>query len=73
MYIGIRKPMLKYYLEQILGYQKEILTESQGAADKLQQGHETPPLFLLEQHVDVGSTKQYFTVNLPLSGGGETV
>lgn len=42
MYIGIRKPMLKYYLEQILGYQKEILTESQGAADKLQQGHETP-------------------------------
>jgi len=46
MYIGIKKPMLKYNLEEILSYKKEILTESQEAEDKLQQGHEMFPLFL---------------------------
>lgn len=35
MYIGIKKPMLKYYLEKILSCKKEILTESQEAKDKL--------------------------------------
>lgn len=63
MNLCIKKPMLKYYLEQILYYKKEILTESQEARTDSNGNMKRAPFFSPNQHVEVGSTEQYFIVN----------
>lgn len=63
MYICIKKPMLKYYLEQILCYKTEILTESQEARTDSKRDVKRAPFYSPNQHVEVGSTEQYFIVN----------
>lgn len=61
--------MLKYYLEQILSQKKEILTESWEARINYNRDKKCADFFSSNQHVEVGSTEQYFIVNLALSGG----